>query len=360
MNGKKGIGRIMTDLSGHIHHLLGKGDPVVLATVIRHVGSTPRGAGAKMIVCEGGTIIGTIGGGAVEAEVIRSAPDIFRSGGAIIRHFNFSSTDVASSMGMICGGKMDVLMERLDPAEKAMAIFSALASTIRTGEKCLLGRTFHPEHSSPRHHHLFLLAGQDAVFGNAPFDTAGLEELKETAFQCRAPVIRTAGDLTVIADPFFFAECVYLFGAGHVAQQVARILNMVDFRTVVIDDRKEFANRDLFPTVDDICVPASFETVFSELLIDRNGIIVILTRGHAHDQTVLEQALKTEAGYIGMIGSRRKRNTIYDNLSKKGVHPDALARVHSPIGLEIGAQTPEEIAVSITAELIAYRAGAKI
>ncbi len=350
----------MTDLSGHIHHLLEEGHPVVLATVIRHIGSTPRGAGAKMIVCEAGNIIGTIGGGSVEAEVIRSAPDLFESGGAVVRNFNFSSTDVASSMGMICGGKMDVLMERLDTDVDTIAIFNALASDIRTGKKCLLGRTFDPERSSPRHHHLFLVDGQETVFGNVPLDTAGFEELKETAFQCRAPVMRTAENLTVIADPFIFAECVYLFGAGHVAQQVARVLNMVDFRTVVIDDRREFANRDLFPTVDDICVPDSFDTVFTELLIDRNGIIVILTRGHAHDQTVLEQALKTEAGYIGMIGSKRKRNTIYDNLSKKGVGPEDLARVHSPIGIEIGAQTPEEIAVSITAELIAYRAGTKI
>ncbi len=349
----------MTDLSGQLHHLLGKGHPVVLATVIRHVGSTPRGAGAKMIVCKGGNIIGTIGGGSVEAEVIRSAPDVFNSGGAIIRHFNFSSTDIASSMGMICGGEMDVLMERLDSVKNTLAIFSALASNIRSGEKCLLGRAFDPEHSSPRHHHLFLVTGQNVVFGNAPFDTAGLEELKKTAFQCRAPVMMSAENLTIIVDPFLSAECVYLFGAGHVSQQVARILNMVDFRTVVIDDRKEFANRNLFPTADDICVPENFTAVFSELLIKRNGIIVILTRGHAHDQTVLEQALKTEAGYIGMIGSKRKRNTIYDNLSKKGVRPEDLARVHSPIGLEIGAQTPEEIAVSITAEIIAYRAGTK-
>jgi xanthine dehydrogenase accessory factor len=350
----------MTDLSGQIHHLLEKGHPVVLATVISHAGSTPRGAGAKMIIREDGSIFSTIGGGGVEGEVIRRAPDVFKSGGAIIRHFNFSSTDIASSMGMICGGKMDILMERLDPDANTKAIFGALASNIRTGEKCLLGRAFHSEISSPQHHHLFLMTGDDTVLGNVPFETAELEALKETVFQCRTPILRTTENLTIIADPFISAECVYLFGAGHVAQQVARILNMVDLRTVVIDDREEFANRDLFPTADEICVPENFSIAFSELHIDRNSIIVIVTRGHAHDQTVLEQALKTDAGYIGMIGSKRKRNTIYDNLSKKGVRPEDLARVYSPIGLEIGAQTPEEIAVSITAQLIAYRTGTKI
>ena len=350
----------MTDLSGQIHHLLGKGHPVVLATVIHHTGSTPRGAGAKMIVCEGGNIFGTIGGGGVEAEVIRTAPDLFESGGAAIKHFDFSSTDIASSMGMICGGKMDILMERLDPDEETLAIFGSLASNIRTGEKCLLGRAFHPENSSPRHHHLFLVAGQNTKSGDIPIDTAGFEELKKTAFQKRSPVMKTAENLTIVADPFLSTECVYLFGAGHVAQQVARILSMIDFRTVVIDDREEFANRERFPMVDEVCVPESFDTVFSQLPIDMHSILVILTRGHAHDQTVLEQALKTEAGYIGMIGSRRKRDAIYDNLSKKGARPEALARVYSPIGLEIAAQTPEEIAVSITAQLIAYRAGLKL
>ncbi len=350
----------MTDLSGQIHHLLGKGHPVVLATVIRHMGSTPRGAGAKMIVCEEGNIFGTIGGGGVEAEVIQGAPELFKSGGGAIRHFDFSSTDIASSMGMICGGKMDVFMERLDPDEETLSIFDTLASNIRTGEKCLLGRAFHPEHSSPRDHSLFLTVGRDTLLGNVPLDTAALEELKEAAFKKRQPVIQTTENLTIIADPLLSTECVYLFGAGHVAQQVARILSMIDFRTVVIDDREEFANPQRFPMADEICVPESFDTVFSQLPIDMNSILVILTRGHAHDQTVLEQALQTEAGYIGMIGSRRKRDAIYENLSKQGMSPENLARVCSPIGLEIAAQTPEEIAVSITAQLIAYRAGLKL
>jgi len=313
-----------------------------------------------MIVCEGGAIYGTIGGGGVEAEVIQSAPELFNSGGGAIRRFDFSGTDIASSMGMICGGKMDVFMERLDPDENTIAIFSALAANVRTGEKCLLGRAFHPEHSSPRDHSLFLVAGRNTVLGNVPFDTTVLEELKTAAFQRRAPALKTADNLTIIADPFLSTECVYLFGAGHVAQQVARILSMIDFRTVVIDDREEFANPERFPMVDGICVPKSFDTVFSQLHIDMHSILVILTRGHAHDQTVLEQALETEAGYIGMIGSKRKRDAIYDNLSKKGVRPEDLARVCSPIGLEIAAQTPEEIAVSITAQLIAYRAGLKL
>jgi xanthine dehydrogenase accessory factor len=132
---------------------------------------------------------------------------------------------------------------------------------------------------------------------------------------------------------------------------------MVDFRTVVIDDRAEYANAERFARADRINVVPSFHQAFDGLDIDRDSFLVILTRGHLHDKTVLEQALKTDAGYIGMIGSRRKRDLIYRELLDKGFTSEDLGRVHAPIGLAIDAETPEEIAVSIVAELIQVRAG---
>jgi len=132
---------------------------------------------------------------------------------------------------------------------------------------------------------------------------------------------------------------------------------MVDFKTVVLDDREEFARKERFPAVDGIIVLASFEQAFTNLDIDKDSYIVIVTRGHAHDKTVLAQALNTGAGYIGMIGSKSKRNAIYKALKEEGFTDKDIARVFSPIGLEILAETPEEIAVSITAELIKVRAG---
>jgi xanthine dehydrogenase accessory factor len=130
----------------------------------------------------------------------------------------------------------------------------------------------------------------------------------------------------------------------------------MDFFTVVLDDRKEFANRQRFTDADEIVVLPSFETAFESHLFDPDSYIVIVTRGHSHDKTVLAQALQTNAGYIGMIGSRRKRNIIYRKLLDENFSQADIDRVHSPIGLKIGAETPEEIAVSIVAELIQKRA----
>jgi len=149
---------------------------------------------------------------------------------------------------------------------------------------------------------------------------------------------------------------VYLFGAGHVSRPVAELAAMVDFRTIVLDDREEFANNERFPKADQIVVLPSYDDVFAGLEIGGDSYLVIVTRGHLHDKTVLEQSLRTDAGYVGMIGSRRKQRLVYDELLGKGFCEDDLNRVHNPIGLDIAAETPEEIAVSIVAELIAARA----
>jgi xanthine dehydrogenase accessory factor len=131
----------------------------------------------------------------------------------------------------------------------------------------------------------------------------------------------------------------------------------VGFRVIVADDREAFANRERFAEADDVVVIADFESALSMFAVDENTYVVIVTRGHRHDKSVLAQALRSKAGYIGMIGSARKRDTIYNVLRQEGICEADIARVHCPIGLAIGAETPEEIAVSIVAELIARRAG---
>lgn len=352
----------MTNLLEQTYKLLEIGQPLVLTTVIRHSGSTPRGAGAKMIVRKDGSINGTIGGGGVEAKVIQCARELFVPGGAVIKRFNFSSTDAASSLGMVCGGKMDVLLELLDPARAdTLDLFRQLLSRLRCGHKSLLLKLLSTGSALSENCRYWLVTDESTVpellLENLQIDAKTFESLKEEAFTQRRPVTRMSGEQMIVADPFFLSDSVYLFGAGHVSQSLARILGIVDFRIVVIDDRREFANRSLFPAVNDIFVPESFAAAFSNISIVRRDALVILTRGHAHDQSVLEQALKTDAGYIGMIGSRKKRDTIYDNLEKMGVSTEDLKRVHCPIGLDIGARTPEEIGVCIAAQLIAYRAG---
>jgi len=135
---------------------------------------------------------------------------------------------------------------------------------------------------------------------------------------------------------------------------------MVNFRTVVLDDRKLFANRERFPEADEVIVLEHFKNAMQGAVIDRDAYIVIVTRGHSHDKTVLSQALKTDAGYIGMIGSRTKRDTIYRQLEKEGFTREEIGKVKSPIGIDIGAETPEEIAISIIGELIHTRVDTRI
>ena len=159
-----------------------------------------------------------------------------------------------------------------------------------------------------------------------------------------------------LLEPICVPDTVVLFGAGHVSQAVAALTRVVGFRTIVRDDRAEFANRQRFPTADAVEVIPSFDEALTGLDIDADAYLVIVTRGHSHDGTVLALSLASNAGYIGMIGSRRKRDTIYRNMRARGFTPRDLERVHSPIGLSIGADTPEEIAVSIVAELIKIRA----
>jgi len=160
--------------------------------------------------------------------------------------------------------------------------------------------------------------------------------------------------MEVLLEPIFSEPTVFIFGAGHVSQQLAPIVKRVDFKVVVIDDREMFANRERFPEVNEVIV-SEFEKCFDQLNIDESSYIVIVTRGHLYDGFVLEQAVKTNARYIGMIGSKKKIQTLYQNLMKKGISKETLDRVYAPIGVDINSETPEEIAVSIVAELIKVR-----
>jgi xanthine dehydrogenase accessory factor len=171
----------------------------------------------------------------------------------------------------------------------------------------------------------------------------------------REPQVVSAGKYRFSIDPLSNYGTVYIFGAGHVSQKLAALTGIVGFRTVVLDDREEFANRSRFPSADEIIVLKDNQTAFDEFTLDEESYIVIVTRGHLHDKTILKQALNTGAIYIGMIGSKRKREEVYHALEAEGVSQTRLDAVHSPIGLQIGAESPEEIAVSITAELIQMR-----
>jgi xanthine dehydrogenase accessory factor len=162
---------------------------------------------------------------------------------------------------------------------------------------------------------------------------------------------------SVVIDPLPKSGTVVLVGGGHVSMEVAKLASYVDFDVVVCDDREEFSNIARFPMARSASVTKDFENLFQTLGQEEDNYLLIMTRGHSYDREALAQALKTPARYIGMIGSRSKRNITYSNLRDRGFTDADFARVHCPIGFSIGSETPKEIAVSIIAELIAARAG---
>lgn len=175
------------------------------------------------------------------------------------------------------------------------------------------------------------------------------------------------GDATIqidyisAADPGSFVEDfkqrsrAFIFGGGHVAKALEPVLRHVDFETYIIDDREEYANPERFPQAAATIVCSDFEHCFDEIEVDEDSYLIIVTRGHRGDLTVLRQALKKPHAYLGMIGSRRKNSLLFETLREEGFSEEELQDVHAPIGLEIGSETPEEIGVSITAEIIQVR-----
>ena len=162
------------------------------------------------------------------------------------------------------------------------------------------------------------------------------------------------GNMEVFLDPILSEPNLYIFGGGHISTTLSKIAKMVGFKIIIIDDRDSFANKERFPEADEIYAQ-DFKIVISEIKLRKPYYIVIVTRGHIHDEVVLEWAINKEPVYIGMIGSKKKNKTIFAHLEEKGISKERLKEVHAPIGIDINAQTPEEIAVSIVAELIKKR-----
>ncbi|MHC1740007.1 MAG: XdhC family aldehyde oxidoreductase maturation factor [Anaerolineaceae bacterium] len=320
----------------------------VLATVISRNGSAPRSTGAKMLVRSDQSIVGTVGGGILEAQVQSLAAQMFVEQAAVIRSFEFSGKD-AATMDAICGGNVEVLIEWVDGRDSTTRqIINSLSDALENRRKSWLV-TMMPNLTKTTTH--ILIAVDASLIGELPHGLT-LESIQQTR-EVESPMI---GSRRVVIEPVSIAGTAFIFGAGHVSQSLAEFVKAVGFWTVVLDDRPEFANKERFPNSDEIIVLDSYANLLEKISIDQNSFIVIVTRGHLNDRTVLAQVLKTNAGYIGMIGSRRKCELLYQELIKEGFAREDFARVHAPIGISISAETPEEIGISIVAEMIQTRA----
>lgn len=343
----------MTQLFFEAERLLREGKNMVIARIIRLEGSGPRGAGTRCIVLENDEILGTIGGGLMEHLVIQKAGDVFKTKQSAVLRLDLTGRDVSKS-DMICGGTVDIHLEPVfaDNPE-AMPLVMAINRLIHEGRSGILVTCIEEGIGSDDPACRAVIDQGGHVAGRVgpfePQDVAAFLHAKEDVQLIKAP-----GEGRYFIEKIVPQDVLYIFGAGHISTFLARLSKMIGFKVIVIDDREDFANRDRFPEVDDIWV-AQFTQVFEKFEAISASYMVIVTRGHIHDMGVLREGLRARPGYIGMIGSRRKRDQIYSALMKEGFTNEQLASVHCPIGLDIGAQTPEEIAVSIAAELIAVR-----
>ena len=322
---------------------LEQGQSAVLCTIIRSLGSAPRTSGARMLVRTDGSISGSVGGGALEGACRAKAGELMQ-GSPAFAELNFSlNAASATETGMVCGGSVSVLLQRVEP--ESLALLQRIQSEYRRGTRPVLVTLLPHGDAPPR---LIVLGAGE---GDVPAELRA-EILRKRR---RIPFIASHQGRELFVEPLIHPGVVHLAGAGHVASATAKIAAFVGFEVVVMDDREEFANAGRFPEARQIRVLDSFAACLSDLGPD--DYVIIVTHGHLHDREVLAQALRTAAGYIGMIGSRRKRAAVYDSLRRDGFTDADLARVHCPIGLDIGADTPEEIALSIMAELVRVRAG---
>lgn len=348
----------MGDLFSEILQRLERGEPVVTATVVAHSGSTPRTSGSKMIIYRNGRISGTVGGGALEGDVIQSAMKLFSTLSGALRLYDLNETTSTDDLDLVCGGRMHVFLEYVSADQANLDIYRALVHSNASSRRVLFAALVRgdDEHLQVTRS-LFTADGRpsDPALGQIATSREVQEALASSGAYGTANLIPLGQDRLVI-EPVVPPDTVYILGAGHVSRELAWLTHRLGFRTFVMDDRAEFVSSERFPLADVLRVCTGFEDVFAGFTPDRHSLVVIVTRGHRFDRKVLAQALASKAGYIGMIGSARKRETIYRGLMDDGIDPAEFERVHCPVGLDIEAETPAEIAVSIAAQLIEHRA----
>lgn len=333
----------MKTLFERLYAALAAGERAVLCVVLSASGSAPRGAGAKMAVFADGKTAGTIGGGAVERIVIEQAGELLRTGRSLCRSFELTP-DQVRGIGMVCGGAVTVYSHVLTDAELPLVV--ALRGMSGRAENGWL---------------VMRLRGTVRAELGTFDEQNGLRFLPDVEEAALRPLLRRyaacyeEGGVTWYAEPVSRAGRVYVFGGGHVGRALVPVLAGVGFRVTVFDARPDFAKKENYPQAEQVIL-GDYLDIGAKLRLGPEDYAVIMTPGHQADREVLLQVLRTPACYIGCIGSRAKVARTNEFLRENGVTEAELARIHAPIGLPILAQTPEEIAVSVAAELIEHRA----
>ncbi len=345
----------MTDIYETIERWLKEGQRVVRATVTSVEQSAPRGPGAWMAVNERGEVAGSVSGGCVEGAVYEEAQDVFKTGRPRWVTYGISD-DQAISVGLTCGGTIHVFISLIAPGG-----FDRLLGSFRADVPVALAtRLDGPEIGE------VLAVWKDEQMGSVGtpgLNHAVIEEARALLAQGESE-IRTFGsegepigdEVQIFIQSFAPRPNMYIFGAIDFTKAMVRIGKYLGYQVTVVDARPIFATRIRFPEADDVIVEWPDEFL-SHAPVDDRTALVILTHDVKFDVPVMEVALKTKAGYIGAMGSRKTQANRFAELRAKGFTEEQLARISAPIGLDIGARTPEETAISIAAEIIAHRSG---
>ncbi len=335
---------LMKNIFQNIIDYLSEYESGILATIVWTSGSTPAPAQSKMLLgIEGNRIAGTIGGGCVEDAVMRRAAAIQDKNIAVILDFELNDDDAET--GLICGGILKVLIEPINISHKPL--FQKLAERCNAGLKTILVTKIGKDNNSEKS---ILDKDNNLLEG----ELSEITSFPKNVFEKFIPVMENVKDDLYICEPIEGKSPLYIFGGGHVGKAVSKFATQCGFSVMIVDDRIEYASREKFPEADDtICLP--FRNISEHLPIGESAFVIILTRGHSYDELVLEQVLKFKPKYIGMIGSKRKVLVSYKNLIAKGIEEAKLKNIFAPVGLDIGAISVEEIAISIVAEMVSVR-----
>jgi xanthine dehydrogenase accessory factor len=336
------------------------GRPAALATLVAAAGATPKKAGSTMWVAEDGSIVGSVTiGGCVDARVIEQADGVIASGKPELLRMTLGDED-AWELGLTCGGEVDVLVQRVDPAsakDASMRAYTAAREAYLSGRASMVV-------SRLDDHRERLVVDENGVvigtLGDALLDERAVEVARTRLASAQMSAVKRVehadGDVPLFFERLAPPETLVICGASHVAMSLAVFARELGMRTVIVDGRERMATKTRFPTADAIHVGMPSE-ITEQLHLTRRSYVALLAHDYKYDLPVLREVLRSNAGYVGMLGSRRRGETIRSMLHEEGFTASELARLHSPIGLSIGAKSAAEIALAIAAEIVAVREG---
>ena len=333
---------------------------VVVATVVRTSGSTPQKPGAKLLVRRDGSGVGTLGGGCVEGDIWFAAQELLRRGGdAEMRDYELNE-DLAAQDGLVCGGTMYFLIDPIRESQPYRDFAELTVDAYNGGPPVAIVNVVDTDDPDVTPVGAKMLVREDGSHDGSIGTSSTTSTLVSQARQLMAmgknDYYRFDGGLHCYIEAYTTPPTMVLIGGGHVSKAIAPVAKSVGFRLFVFDDREEFANYDRFPEADNVAV-GDYRDGYEALPINANSFIVIATRGHQFDDAALTGALRTPASYVGLLGSKRKTILIFEELLASGFSADELRRVNAPIGLDLGGRTPEEIALSVVSEVVAFRLG---